>query len=135
MEIPFLGGNILAVLAAAISAFAVGGVWYGPLFGKAWMEAFNISEADIAEANMVKIYGFAFLLTLLPAWALEIGFGAGTDGWLDGLRHGLLAGVVFVAAFTGIQYLFESRPLQAFLINAGYSVLALTVMGIVTGLL
>ena len=27
--------NWLAVLVAAVSAFVVGGIWYGPLFGKA----------------------------------------------------------------------------------------------------
>ena len=30
--------NFWAVLVATLSTFAVGAVWYGPLFGKAWMD-------------------------------------------------------------------------------------------------
>ena len=29
--------NFLAVIVAAFSAFFVGWIWYGPLFGKKWM--------------------------------------------------------------------------------------------------
>ena len=31
--------NWLAVLLATLAGFATGGLWYGPLFGKAWMKA------------------------------------------------------------------------------------------------
>ena len=34
MEFSF---NWLAILAATLSAFVVGFLWYGPLLGKAWM--------------------------------------------------------------------------------------------------
>ena len=125
--------NYIAVLVAAVSAFAVGGVWYGPLFGKAWMQAFNISEADIAQANMVKVYGLAFLLSLFAAAALDVFFIHDGDGYLMGLHNGFVAGLCWVAAFTGIQYLFEGRSLKAFLINGGYSTLALSVMGVIIG--
>ena len=30
------GLNWLAILAAALSAFVLGGIWYGPLFKHAW---------------------------------------------------------------------------------------------------
>jgi hypothetical protein len=28
--------NLLAILVAAAAGFLVGGIWYGPLFGKGW---------------------------------------------------------------------------------------------------
>ncbi len=52
--------NLLAVLTAAVSAFIVGGIWYGPLFGKAWMREFNITDADMANRNMPKVFGLAW---------------------------------------------------------------------------
>ncbi|MGI9250742.1 MAG: DUF1761 domain-containing protein [Pseudohongiellaceae bacterium] len=124
--------NLFAVLAAAISSFAVGGIWYGPLFGKAWMEAFNITEQDLSEGNMPMIYGLAFLLSLVAALNLAFFFGSEVDT-VSGIAYGFATGLGWVAAFTGIQYLFEGRSLKAFLINAGYSVVALTVMGGILG--
>ena len=38
----------LAVLAAAVAAFAVGGVWYSALFGKLWMAARGLTAANLA---------------------------------------------------------------------------------------
>ena len=36
--------NWIAVIAAAVSAFVLGGLWYGPLFGKKWMALVGLSE-------------------------------------------------------------------------------------------
>ena len=38
--------NWLSVVVAAASSFLVGGLWYGPLFGKAWMNAFEAADLD-----------------------------------------------------------------------------------------
>jgi len=46
-----------------------------------------------------------------------------------GAMWGFLAGFGWVATFVGTHYLFERRSLTLFLINAGYSIVALTVMG------
>uniref|UniRef100_UPI0013D3226F DUF1761 family protein n=2 Tax=Pseudomonadota TaxID=1224 RepID=UPI0013D3226F len=43
----------LAILAAAAAGFAVGGIWYGPLFGKAWAKARGLSDEQLKSgANM-----------------------------------------------------------------------------------
>ena len=60
--------NWFAVLVAGISAFVVGGVWYSPaLFGKAWMKDNNLSLETIRSGNKAKIFGWAFILTLIAA--------------------------------------------------------------------
>ena len=125
--------NIPAVLTAAAVAFALGGLWYGPLFGKAWMRAFNFTEADLAKGNMPLIYAAAFVFTLIPAGFLDILLDDHLANAMSGAVYGLAAGLVFAAPPTATQYLFEGRPLKAFVINAGYSVLALTVMGAIVG--
>lgn len=45
--------NFIAVVASAVSAFIIGGLWYSPLlFGKAWMNEMGLTEADLQQGNM-----------------------------------------------------------------------------------
>lgn len=50
-----------------------------------------------------------------------------------GVFYGCLAGLGWMAAFVGVYYLFERRSFVLSLINAGYSVVALTIMGVIVG--
>ena len=45
----------LAILVAAVSGFLVGGLWYGPIFGKAWQAARGLSDDAMKNANMPMI--------------------------------------------------------------------------------
>ena len=59
--------NLLAILVAAAAGFLVGGIWYGPLFGKAWMEEHGFTEEGLKNANMLKIYGLTFAFRVVSA--------------------------------------------------------------------
>jgi hypothetical protein len=49
--------NYLAVVAAAISTFVIGGLWYSPaLFHRAWMSANGLTDADLARGGAAKIF-------------------------------------------------------------------------------
>ena len=63
----------LAMIAAAVAGFAVGGIWYGPLFGKAWMAARGIAKEDTAGMNMPLIFGSTFLTAALAVSASSLG--------------------------------------------------------------
>jgi hypothetical protein len=128
----FANINWLSVIVASISSFLVGGVWYGPLFGKAWMHAFGFTESDLNIRNMPKVFGLSLLLAFVAALNLELFIGVNAD-MSYGLTAGFLAGFGWVATLLGILYLFENRSFKAFLINAGYCVVALTLMGGVLG--
>jgi hypothetical protein len=125
--------NYLAVGASALSTFLIGGLWYSPaVFGKAWMRENGFKEDDMKNSNMVKIFGLAFLAALVAAINLAMFLGKDvTVG--TGAMYGFLTGFGWVAMFVGTHYLFERRSFTLFLINAGYSVVALTVMGIIIG--
>lgn len=124
--------NWLGVIVATISAFVLGGIWYGPLFGKAWMEAFNITEEDMAKRNMPKVFGLAFLLSLIAAFNLAMFLGPEADIGF-GTAAGFAAGFGWVGMFLGILYLFENRSFKAWAVNAGYCTVALTLMGLILG--
>ena len=128
----FAAFNIWVVVGAALASFLVGGIWYGPLFGRAWMSAFNLSEEDLASRSVARTFGLSLLLALVAAFNLELFVGA--QGTLNfGLTAGFLAGAGWVATLLGILYLFEMQSLKAYLINAGYCTVALTVMGAIVG--
>lgn len=123
--------NWLAVLVAALAGFAIGGLWYGPLFGKAWMREAGMTDEKMKSANMPKIYGGALLLNLIAAWSLAMFIGAGDLHF--GVFAGFMTGLTFVSMALGVTYLFEHRSLTLWLINAGYQTVIFTVMGAILG--
>ena len=125
--------NIWAVLVAAVSTFLIGGLWYSPaLFGKVWMRENGFTEESMKNSNMAKIFGLAFFLALIASVNLAMFLGPETDAGM-GAFYGFLAGFGWVATFVGTHYLFERKSFTLFLINAGYSIVALTVMGVIIG--
>jgi len=124
--------NLLSVIVATLSSFLIGGIWYGPLFGKAWMKEFNFSEEDLKKRSIPKTFGFSILLAFIAAINLEMFIGSEAD-FTFGTMAGFLAGIGWVATFLGILYLFEMQSLKAYFINAGYCIISLTIMGAVLG--
>ena len=120
--------NYLAVFVAALLSFVVGGLWYGPLFGKAWMKEAGFTEESVKNAKMGKIYGASFVLALVIAFNLAAFLGDKADlTW--GLTAGALAGIGWVAASIGTIYLFGGKSLKLFFIDAGYQAVTYTLMG------
>lgn len=124
--------NLLSVIVATLSSFLIGGIWYGPLFGKAWMKEFNFTEEDLKKRSIPKTFGFSILLAFIAAIILEMFIGSETD-FTFGVMTGFFAGMGWVATFLGILYLFEMQSLKAYFINAGYCIISLTIMGAVLG--
>ncbi|UBM60386.1 DUF1761 domain-containing protein [Marinilongibacter aquaticus] len=129
--------NFLAILVGGILAFAFGALWYSPvLFSKAWQKEVGMSEEDLAGANMAKIFGTSLLLMLVMATGMAImlrGHNEGPIDWIEGLMHGLYIGLMFVATSIGINLLYQRGSFKLFLIDAGYQVIMLMIMGAVIG--
>jgi hypothetical protein len=124
--------NWLAVVVATVSSFALGGIWYGPLFSKAWMKLTGMTKEKGAEASMAVTFGGTFALNLLIAIAIAMLTGPHA-GLHAGLHTGLFSAFFFVATSIGVIYLFEQRPLRLWLINAGYQVVNFSIMGSIIG--
>ena len=126
--------NLWAVVAAAVSAFLLGGAWYSPLlFGKAWQRAAALSDAQLKSGNPAVIFGGSLLLSLVAAFVFAMFLGP-KPGMALALGAGASAGACWVAASFGINYLFERKSLKLFLINGGYHTLQFTLYGLVLGL-
>ena len=124
--------NWLAVIAAAASSFVLGGVWYGALFGDAWLKAAGLTKAQAMASNKALIFGGSFVLSLIASATFALFLGPNIDA-MTGALYGLCAGLCWVGASYGISYLFEMRPLSLWLINGGYHTLQFTLIGLILG--
>lgn len=125
--------NWIGIIAASVSAFMLGGIWYGPLFGKKWQVLAGLSDEDVANANMAKVFGLAFLLTFAAAFVFAMFLGPEVTAE-QGALYGFSAGLFWVAGTMGINYLFAQRPLGQWLIDGGYATLMFTLFGLLIGL-
>jgi Protein of unknown function (DUF1761) len=126
--------NYLAVIAAAVATFVLGGLWYSPaLFGKVWQREAGVTEEKMKSANMALIFGLTFVLALIAAWVFALFLGPRPPMAL-GLGAGFSAGLCWVAASLGINYLFERKSLKLWLINGGYHTLQFTIIGLILAL-
>ena len=133
MQNAFQNLNWLSVVIAAVSAFILGSLWYSPLlFSKRWMKETGLTDESLKDANMVKIFGLAFILMFFASFMLAMFVGKDA-GAAFGATAGFMAGLGWVFTFMGVTYLFERKSLALFLIDACYSVVALTIMGLIIG--
>lgn len=121
----------LAALVAGTLSFFIGAVWYGPLFGKAWMDAAGVTMEEVQDGHPGKVYGFSLLASFLAAVLLSLLIADGS--WLYGATLGLLVGAVFIGGCFLTSYLFEGRRIKLWLINGGFHTVQFTVMGAILG--
>jgi hypothetical protein len=124
--------NWLAVLAAALSSFLLGGIWYSALFAKAWQAAAGLTDDEVAGGNKALIFGGSFVLAFIAAAVFAMFLGP-TATLAFGAAAGFGAGLCWVTASFGINYLFERKSLKLFLINGGYHTLQFTLIGAILG--
>ena len=125
----------IAVLVAAVFAFILGGLWYSPMmFAKSWMAETGLSEEQLAAASKGKIFGVSFVLAVVSAAVFAMFLPPDVTVQF-GLGAGFAAGLFWVAASFGINYLFELKSLKLWLINGGYHTLQFTLYGLIFGLM
>ena len=125
--------NSLAIVAAAVSSFLLGGLWYSPvLFGPLWQrEAGDMRKAG--QGHPAKVFGVSLLFALVAAVAFA-GFLPVPEGAVQAALQGLGVGAGLVAASFGINYQFANRSTTLLLIDGGYHTLQFGIYGLVLGL-
>ena len=124
--------NWWAILVSTVLAFVLGGLWYGPLFGQAWMQAIGKTEADIQPTPAPFVISFftALLTAVVLAWLISA---LGVNTWIGGAMLGLVTGVGFIATAMASDTAFCGWGMKLFVIQAGYRVLYSILMGAVLG--
>lgn len=125
--------NLLAVFLAALSGFVLGGIWYGPLFGRAWMAQLGFTMEELQkDFNGAKTYGMAFVYGLIAAYTFAIFLGPDLD-LPTGALYGFTAGLAWVGTSFATSYQFERRSSTLLMINAGYHTVQFTTIGAILG--
>lgn len=130
--------NFLAILVATLSTFVVGWLWYGPLFGKAWMSAVGVTEEDLEKGNMGKIFGLSFIFEFIMAFNLAM-FLTGSPEAAEqmtpgmGAFYGFLTGFGWIFFALAVNSLYEDKSWKYIFINGGYWTVSFTVMGLIIG--
>lgn len=122
----------LGVLIAAVAFFAIGGVYYGPMFGDRWMDAAGITEEEARQSNLPLVFISTFVLELIAAVGLALVIGADATP-VEGLVNGLLLALLLVLPVLGVLSVFERKSTELFALNAGYNLLGFMGMGAILG--
>ena len=130
--------NWLAVVAASLVGFAIGFVWYGPLFGKKWMASVGMTEEDAQSGNMGKIFGVTLIFQFIMAFCLAMFFysdpaAAEKVTGSSGAFYGFLTGFGWVATAIGVNALYEQKSWTYILINGSFWIVVFTLMGLILG--
>lgn len=120
----------LGVIAATLIVFILGALWYGPLFGKAWIAATGVNPEDAKRSSLPVLLGITFVLEFLMAWCLAMFLGNAVS-LAEGALYGFLTGFFWIAFALAVNALFEQKSFRYLLINCGYWVVSFTLMGLV----
>ena len=103
--------NVWAVLLAAVSAFMLGGLWYGPLFKNAWCREAGV-DPNKPNGHPAAVFGGAFVLSLIAAYvfALFLGPAPGLPNLLLDVGQGALGFTLAMASGRVVADLLAGRP-------------------------
>ena len=150
--------NIYAVLVSSLVTLLVGFIWYNPkVFGTAWMKETGMTEEKAQQGNMAKIFGLTIFYSLMIAFLMPaltihqmgalgmIGgdpslakpsyeafladYGDAFRTFKHGALHGFMTGLFLALPITAINALFEHKSWKYILINAGFWMVSLTIIG------
>jgi hypothetical protein len=125
--------NYVAVIIAALVPMVLGALWYSPaLFARPWMRAVGRDEDELGGLGLG--YVVSAIAAVLSSYALaRIERWAEVDDLWNGALVGLLVWLGFVAGLLAVLTYFGGRPRALWLINAGYQLVSLAIMGAILG--
>ncbi|WKZ28681.1 MAG: DUF1761 domain-containing protein [Patescibacteria group bacterium] len=126
--------NLYAVVVAAAANMALGSLWYGPLFGKAWMKGMgmdpNMPMDDKKKKEGMKAMMWMVPLSLLTAYVLAhfVDYTVSVT-WSEGMQAGFWIWLGFQLTMVIQSVLFEGKKKEVAVINAAYQLAGLMLMG------
>jgi Protein of unknown function (DUF1761) len=133
--------SYLMVVVCAVLSMIVGSVWYGPLFGKKWMEICGVDPTNLdaikqMQKEAMPLYGIQFVLSLLQLYILA----HFVQGWSEasGIESAVWMWLGFVMPTVAGSAMWNNSPNRlkwaSFLIQAGYQLVMFVIYGYILGM-
>lgn len=135
--------NFIAIIVAALIPNILGAIYYGPLFGKPWMDSLGYTKSDFEGRNEPLIYGSALLLSFVVSFFLkmmielthkdvnaagELIFGSFHTFGHGALHGGMMALTLVIPVIISLG-LFQKSTAKNILLNCGFWFICFAVMG------
>jgi uncharacterized protein YacL len=127
--------NHVAVWVAGIAHFMLGAIWYTTL-GPAWMAAIAKTETQLRAEQpnvaipMIIAVIVAIVIAYTLAWLLPRLEAQSVAG---GATAGVMLAITLIASTLAMNYGFEVRSISLWLINSGYMIVGMALMGAIIG--
>jgi hypothetical protein len=123
--------NWLAVLVGAVIYYLFGWLWYTVL-GNQWLAFLGKTKDQMAMTPGPLIV--SAVVALVVSFGTAVALSHDDDRTpAHGAQFGLFFGVFFIASMMLQGYMYEGRPIGLWLINAGYAVVGLVILGLLHG--
>jgi hypothetical protein len=129
--------NFWAVACGAVLSMVVGAIWYGPLFGKKWLEIAGVKPDDLeARKKMQKSAGPLYLVQLLLTFfqVLVLAHLVAVQNIVSGLERSVWIWAAFVIPTLAgaVMWTNETGKLKwaRFLIQGGYQLVIFILFGL-----
>jgi len=132
-----LAVNYFAIVVGAVLSMVIGAVWYGPLFGKKWLEIVGATAEDLEARKKMQaaagpLYAVQFVLTLFQVLVLAHLVADTTR--VGGLERSLWIWAAFVIPTLAGAVMWTNeegrRKWARFLIQGGYQLTIFIVFGL-----
>ena len=112
--------------------FVVGILWYGPLFGRQWMKAANITQEDISSGSQIAPVLSSLVASLIWTYVLTVAINLAAVQTIWGaLLVAALGWVGFHAVQVWNHISYDGRPRSLFFITTLYDLVVLLLTAIV----
>ena len=126
--------EFVSVLAAAITIWIIGAIWYG-VASKPWMAASGVT-AEQANAMNKLIYLASFVVFIFLAGFMRYVWARmGVASISEGLVMGACVGAFFGLPWMAVNNMYTGRPVMLTIIDGAYAVMGLAAGGAVLVLL
>lgn len=135
MQMARVRQNYPAIVVAAIACFLLEAGWYSA-FMSTWLNGIGRTMQWLVSSGMNPYlqYGTALVMAAVMATAIScVTQLTGKQTALRGVKVAAVLWVGFEMTTFSTEYIFEVRPISLFLVNAGYWLVGMMVMGAIVG--
>jgi hypothetical protein len=138
MKIDIGSINWLAVIVATVATFVLGGVWYGAVFKKLWLQLHGYSDDKIKEMQKARPPAFFFGVMLASYFVTSVVLSiiiaaAGIATIVGGITLAVLVWIGIAAAIAMTDWVSSDRRLGSFGLDLAYQFCFLVMMGAILG--